>query len=273
MSSLSGQSLKFYFFAYIHQIPVLIRLTLVQVIRRRAVFFLFSLLLFFLMGEWLCTTTVGQETAKGVPPSFYFTLTSLWVTIFVVIITSDLLRQDIDSQIHTLWLSRPLDPSIYLAGKGFALLLLVVLFILAVFGIQSWFTLEIPWDFLLYQGTMMIAYIFFLLFAFQITLSSNQTLSILLSFGLLLVTSMLDSVVYQGVLDNTPILSEAQKWIVKSIYWTLPQLGTIYHHSSSLFEGKGDGPMSYGLYSFFQVSAWILVLKLSLWWTTRKKEI
>ncbi|TGK07474.1 ABC transporter permease [Leptospira semungkisensis] len=266
-------SIRFFFQAYIRQIPVLVRLTLIQVFRRRAIFFLFSLLLFFFVGEWTCTTSVGQEVTKGIPMSVYFILTSLWVTIFLIIITSDLLRQDIDSQIHTLWLSRPLDPGVYLAGKGFALLLLVVLFILAVFGIQSWYALEVPWDFLIFQGAMMFTYIFFLSFAFLITLTSNQTLSILLSFGLLLVTSILDQIVYQGYLDSTPMLNETQKLIVKIFYWVLPQIGTVYHHSSNLLEGKGDGPVSYGLYSFFQVSAWLLILKASLWLTTRRQEI
>ncbi|TGK61541.1 ABC transporter permease [Leptospira wolffii] len=273
MNLSSGNSFVFFVKTYFQQLPTLIRLTLVQVARRKALYFLFSLLLVFLMGERFCSMTVGSESTQGVPASFYFTITSLWVTVFLIIIGSDLLRQDIDSQVLVLWLSRPLDPAVYLAGKAVALLLIMLVFVLAVFGVQSWFALEIPWDFLLYQGAMFLVYGFFLLLAFQITLSSNQTLSILFCFGLLLVTSMLDKVVYMGLVDKSPSVSETQRWIVEAIYWILPQVGTIYHHSSGLFEGKNEGYLSYGPYSFLQVIVWAGILKIGLWWTTRRREI
>lgn len=216
---------------------------------------------------------VQGQVSQGIPSWFYFTITSLWISIFMIITGSDILRQDIDSQVIVLWLSRPLDPAVYLAGKAVSLLLLMAVFVLAVFGVQSWFALEVPWEFLLYQAAMFLSYGFFILLAFQITLSSNQTLSILLCFGILVVTWILDKVVYTGIVENSPMVSETQKWIIQTVYWILPQVGTLYHHTSGLFEGKNEGYGSYGLYSFFQVTAWAGALKIGLWWTTRRKEI
>ncbi|EQA35054.1 ABC-2 family transporter protein [Leptospira inadai serovar Lyme str. 10] len=273
MNLKSKQSASFFFASMFLQLPVLIKLTLLQVQRRKALFFLFSLLAFYLLGEWFCTGTFGENVTKGVSVGTYFTLSSLWVTVFLVMMTSDLLRQDLDSQVHTLWLSRPLDPLVYLAGKGITLLILVVFFLVGAFAIHSAFAIEVPWDFLLYQGTMFLSYGFLVVFALLITLTANQTISVLLSFGLLLGSAILDFIVYNGVVDGSAELAENQKLFVKIAYWILPQLGTVYYHSGRLLDGKVEDPLSYGPYSFLQVGVWILLLKATLIGATRRKEI
>ncbi|TGK11411.1 ABC transporter permease [Leptospira fletcheri] len=267
------QSFSFFVSSLFRQLPILLRLTFLQVVRRKALFFLFSLLGFFLLGEWFCTTSVEDQILKGVSNGAYFTLSSLWVTVFLVMMTSDLLRQDLDSQIHTLWLSRPLDLLTYLAGKGITLLLLVIIFLVGAFAVHSAFAPEIPWEFLTYQGVMFLAYGFLVVFALLLTLTANQTISVLFSFGLLLGTAILDFIVYNGIVDGSRELAEAQKLFVKISYWILPQLGTVYFHSGRLLEGNVEDPQSYGPYSFLQVGAWILVLKLALIGISRRKEI
>ncbi|TGL63364.1 ABC transporter permease [Leptospira sarikeiensis] len=266
-------SFKFFLSSSFKQLPVLLQLTFTQVLRRKAVFFYFSLLGFFLLGEWTCTTSVGGETSHGVSPYMYFILTSFWTLMFLIILTSDLLRQDLDSQVHTLWLSRPLDPFAFVGSKGLTLLICVVVFILLTFGISTWFSLEASWEFLFFQGTMMLVYSFFVLLVLQITLSSNQTLAILTSLGLIVFALILDFVGYNQNIDASEEAGDIKKFVLKTIYWVLPQIGTVFYHSFALFLGKADPKNYYGPYSFVQVGVWILILKSTLWWTTRRKEI
>ncbi|TGK37717.1 ABC transporter permease [Leptospira andrefontaineae] len=269
----SQTDFKFFISSAFRQIGTLLRLTFVQIIRRKAIFFYFSLLGFFLLGEWTCTTSVGGETSHGVSSYMYFILTSFWSLVFLVILTSDLLRQDMDSQVHTLWLSRPVDPYAYVGSKGLALLICVVIFVLLAFGISSWFSLEIPWEFLWYQGTMMLVYSFFVLLVLLVTLFSNQSLAIVSSLGLILFSCILDFVAYNQNIDMSAEASDIKKFVLKTIYWVLPQVGTVFYHSFALFLGKADPKNFYGPYSFVQVGAWIVILKSTLWLSTRHKEI
>ncbi|PJZ71598.1 ABC transporter permease [Leptospira perolatii] len=263
--------------AQIVQIPVIASLTYRQVFRRKSLFFLFSLLGFFLLGEWICTSEIGGEVQQGVSMWVYVLLSSLWITAFIIMMASDLLREDWDSQAQTLWLSRPLGLGTYLAGKAIALLSIIAIFLISVFVIQvgSAFSREnsIPWEFIMYQSIMFFPYLFLLLLSFQITLKINQTFSVLASFILIIATAIIDYIVYSGTLAESKLISEANKLVILSAYWILPQLGSVFYHSNRLLEGTVNDPSSYGIFAILQVGLWILILKILLLWTNRRMEI
>lgn len=267
-------------FNTISDITIIAGLTLREALRKRMIFIVVIVSGFFLFVNLVCEMSVRQNNEDvantAVGSTFLFMMASFWNLAISGLVTSSLISDEFENKTHALILSKPVFRLSYLFGKFFGVILLILvncLFLIASYSAITYFKYGIiDWDLWKSFLSMQPAFALLISFVILITINMNRSSAVLLTFALVFVTCIINFPVYEENVFKA-FESSDKKIILEMIYWILPQFGTILYHSMS-FVAKSLAQTHYlGTYSYFQMSAWLLIAWVLLFLTFRKKEL
>ncbi|MBP9886693.1 MAG: ABC transporter permease subunit [Leptospiraceae bacterium] len=257
-------------------------LTVREALRKRIIFIILLISSFFLLMNFFCESVTMQANGEEVKdsaigPIFIFIIVTVWSLVISALVTSSLLADEFENKTYTMILSKPIFRLSYLAGKFlgvFVLILLNAILIVAAYSLIS-FLRSGSLDFGLWMAasSMFLAYVLLISLVLLFTILINRTAAVLLSFALVLLTSIVNYPIYEAAFEKVIETDSSKKLILEAIYWVLPQFGTSLFHSLSKVAKSFSQVHYLGLYAYIQIAVWILVVWVLLYFSFRKREL
>ncbi len=257
-------------------------LTIREALRKRIIFIILLISSFFLLMNFFCESVTmqanGEEVKDGtIGPIFIFVIVTVWSLVISALVTSSLLADEFENKTYTMILSKPIFRLSYLAGKFlgvFVLIILNAIIILTAYSLINimrsgsmdsglWFA----------AGSMLLSYILLISLVLLFTILINRTAAVLLSFALVLLTSIVNYPIYESAFEKVIDTNSSKKLILEIIYWVMPQFGTSLYHSLSKV-AKSFSQVNYlGFYAYGQITVWILIIWILLYFSFRRREL
>ncbi len=257
-------------------------LTVREALRKRIIFIILLISSFFLLMNFFCESVTMQANGEEVKdsaigPIFIFIIVTVWSLVISALVTSSLLADEFENKTYTMILSKPIFRLSYLAGKFlgvFVLILLNAILIVSAYSLIS-FLRSGSLDFGLWMAasSMFLAYVLLISLVLLFTILINRTAAVLLSFALVLLTSIVNYPIYEAAFEKVIETDSSKKLILEAIYWVLPQFGTSLFHSLSKVAKSFSQVHYLGLYAYIQLAVWILVVWVLLYFSFRKREL
>nr|WP_078128473.1 ABC transporter permease [Leptospira alexanderi] len=241
-------------------------LTLRETLRKRIVYFIFIISALFLFLNFTCQVQVGGKDQSGNPDfQIYvvFLFFAFWNTVLALFLPVSLLGEELENKTYIPILSRPVSSLTYIGGKSLGVLLLVFangVFLIGTYLVKQWIGGEVfSWDLLKACFTMFSVFYFLILFGFVSVLSFGKNAAFFGGLALLVFSTFLDLFIYESVAANMIQTSDLKKQVLETIYWILPQEGTVFFFSGSLLAKSLSQVHYYGEYSLIQIGIWIVL--------------
>ena len=252
-------------------------LTVREALRKRIIFIILLISSFFLLMNFFCESVTMQANGEEVKDSAIGPIFIFWSLVISALVTSSLLADEFENKTYTMILSKPIFRLSYLAGKFlgvFVLILLNAILIVAAYSLIS-FLRSGSLDFGLWMAasSMFLAYVLLISLVLLFTILINRTAAVLLSFALVLLTSIVNYPIYEAAFEKVIETDSSKKLILEAIYWVLPQFGTSLFHSLSKVAKSFSQVHYLGLYAYIQIAVWILVVWVLLYFSFRKREL
>ncbi|MBE8381768.1 ABC transporter permease [Leptospira borgpetersenii] len=251
------------------QIPkvfTIVFLTLRETFRKRIVYFIFIISALFLFLNFTCQVQVGGKDQSGNPDfQIYvvFLFFAFWNTVLALFLPVSLLGDELENKTYIPILSRPVSSLTYIGGKSLGVLLLVFtngVFLIGTYLVKQRIGGEVfSWDLLKACFTMFSVFYFLILFGFVLVLSFGKNAAFFGGLALLVFSTFLDLFIYESVAANMIQTSDLKKQVLETIYWVLPQEGTVFFFSDSLLAKSLSQVHYYGEYSLIQIGIWIVL--------------
>lgn len=257
-------------------------LTIREALRKRIIFIILLISSFFLLMNFFCESVSFQTNGEEVKDSaigtiFIFIIITVWSFVISALVTSSLLADEFENKTYTMILSKPIYRLSYLGGKFFGVFVLIVLNALLILGIYSIINLmrsgKFEFHLWIAVGSMLLAYVLLISIVILLTILINRTAAVLLSFALVLLTSIVNYPIYESAFEKVIETDSSKKFILEIIYWILPQFGTTLYSSLSNV-AKSFAQVHYlGLYANGQIGCWILIIWMLLYVSFRNREL
>ncbi|MCE9501177.1 MAG: ABC transporter permease [Leptospira sp.] len=258
-------------------------LTLKEALRKKFILVIIATSGLFLLLNFACDSAVrvnagGQEQNNvSIASYLVFMIVSFWSMAISGLITAGLISDEIENKTYNMILSKPISRLSYLLGKFVGIFGLVfgnAILFLSAQALLSFIkkgTVETSLWFA--TGFMMFDYMLLITFVMFITIHINKIAAIFLSLGIVSVTTLIDVPMYDATVGKTLELDTFRRGILDSLYWILPQFGTVYFHASSLIAKSISQTHFLGYYSLIQTSVWFIFIWTVLAYTFENKEL
>ncbi|HMV45866.1 MAG TPA: hypothetical protein PK079_17920 [Leptospiraceae bacterium] len=257
-------------------------LTIREAMRKRIIFVILAISSFFLLMNFFCESVTMQANGEEVKDDafgsvFIFIIVILWSFVISALVTSSLLADEFENKTYTMILSKPIFRLSYLGGKVLGVFLLIILNAILIIGIYSIISVirskTIDSSLFMAAISMLPAYILLVSIVLLFTVLINRTASVLLSFAIVLLTSVINYPMYEAAFEKVIDTNSSKKMILEIIYWILPQFGTSLFHAISKVAKSFSQVHYLGLYSYFQIGIWILLTWILIYFSFRKREL
>lgn len=257
-------------------------LTIREALRKRIIFIILLISCFFLLMNFFCESVTMQANGEEIKDSaigstFIFVIVTLWSLVISALVTSSLLADEFENKTYTMILSKPIFRLSYLGGKFFGVFILILLnatIIGIAYSLINYFRSGVI-ESGLWLGiiSMFPGYILLISIVLLFTILINRTAAVLLSFALVLLTSIVNYPIYESAFEKVIETNSSKKLILEAIYWILPQFGTSLFHALSKVAKSFSQVHYLGLYAHAQITVWILFVWVMLYFTFRKREL
>lgn len=257
-------------------------LTIREALRKRIIFVILAISSFFLLMNFFCESVTMQANGEEIKddtfgPVFIFIIVTIWSFVISALVTSSLLADEFENKTYTMILSKPIFRLSYLGGKVLGVFLLITLNAILLIGLYSIISVirsrNIDTGLYIAVVSMLPAYILLVSIVLLFTILINRTASVLLSFAIVLLTSVINYPVYEVAFEKVLDTNSSKKLILEVIYWILPQFGTSLFHSISKVAKSFSQVHYLGLYSYIQIIVWIFLTWILIYFSFRKREL
>lgn len=257
-------------------------LTIREALRKRIIFIILIISSFFLFMNFFCESVTMQANGEeikdaAIGSTFIFVVVTVWSLVISALVTSSLLADEFENKTYTMILSKPIFRLSYLAGKFlgvFILILLNALIIIAAYSLINFLRARaMDTGLWLSLVSMLPSYILLISIVLLFTILINRTAAVLLSFALVLLTSIVNYPIYEAAFEKVIETDSSKKLILKVIYWVLPQFGTSLYNSLSKVAKSFSQVHYLGLYAYAQIAVWILLIWILLYFSFRRREL
>ncbi|EKO33225.1 ABC transporter permease [Leptospira santarosai] len=241
-------------------------LTLRETLRKRIVYFIFIISALFLFLNFTCQIQMGGKDQSENPDyQIYvvFLFFAFWNTVLALFLPVSLLGDELENKTYIPILSRPISSLTYIGGKSLGILTLIFtngVFLIGTYLVKQRIGGEVfSWDLLKACFTMFFVFYFLILFGFVLVLGFGKNVAFFGGLALLVFSTFLDLFVYESVAANLIQTSDLKKQVLEVMYWILPQEGTVFFFSGSIFAKSLSQVHYYGEYSLIQIGVWIVL--------------
>lgn len=257
-------------------------LTIREALRKRIIFIILLISSFFLLMNFFCESVTMQANGEeikdsAIGPIFIFIIVTVWSLVISALVTSSLLADEFENKTYTMILSKPIFRLSYLGGKFLGVFTLIVLNAVIILSAYSLISVmrsgTVDSGLWLAASSMLLSYVLLISLVLLFTILINRTAAVLLSFALVLLTSIVNYPIYESAFEKVIDTNSSKKLVLEIIYWVMPQFGTSLYHSLSKVAKSFSQVHYLGLYSYAQISAWILLVWVLLYFSFRRREL
>lgn len=257
-------------------------LTIREALRKRIIFIILLISSFFLLMNFFCESVTMQANGEeikdsAIGPIFIFIIVTVWSLVISALVTSSLLADEFENKTYTMILSKPIFRLSYLGGKFLGVFTLIVLNAVIILSAYSLISVmrsgTVDSGLWLAASSMLLSYVLLISLVLLFTILINRTAAVLLSFALVLLTSIVNYPIYESAFEKVIDTNSSKKLVLEIIYWVMPQFGTSLYHSLSKVAKSFSQVHYLGLYSYAQISVWILLVWVLLYFSFRRREL
>ena len=257
-------------------------LTIREALRKRIIFIILIISSFFLFMNFFCESVTMQANGEeikdaAIGSTFIFVVVTVWSLVISALVTSSLLADEFENKTYTMILSKPIFRLSYLAGKFlgvFILILVNALIIIAAYSLINFLrSRTMDTGLWLSLVSMLPSYILLISIVLLFTILINRTAAVLLSFALVLLTSIVNYPIYEAAFEKVIETDSSKKLILEVIYWVLPQFGTSLYNSLSKVAKSFSQVHYLGFYAYAQITVWIVFTWVLLYFSFRRREL
>ncbi|MBP7282298.1 MAG: ABC transporter permease subunit [Leptospiraceae bacterium] len=257
-------------------------LTIREALRKRIIFIILIISSFFLFMNFFCESVTMQANGEeikdaAIGSTFIFVVVTVWSLVISALVTSSLLADEFENKTYTMILSKPIFRLSYLAGKFlgvFILILVNALIIIAAYSLINFLrSRTMDTGLWLSLVSMLPSYILLISIVLLFTILINRTAAVLLSFALVLLTSIVNYPIYEAAFEKVIETDSSKKLILEVIYWVLPQFGTSLYNSLSKVAKSFSQVHYLGFYAYAQITVWIVLTWVLLYFSFRRREL
>lgn len=257
-------------------------LTIREALRKRIIFIILIISSFFLFMNFFCESVTMQANGEeikdaAIGSTFIFVVVTVWSLVISALVTSSLLADEFENKTYTMILSKPIFRLSYLAGKFlgvFILILVNALIIIAAYSLINFLrSRTMDTGLWLSLVSMLPSYILLISIVLLFTILINRTAAVLLSFALVLLTSIVNYPIYEAAFEKVIETDSSKKLILEVIYWVLPQFGTSLYNSLSKVAKSFSQVHYLGFYAYAQINVWIVLTWVLLYFSFRRREL
>ncbi len=245
------------------------QMTIKEALRKRILIIILFISVFFLLLNLTCSSSGcrindEQKPADAIGQFFFFFLVTFWNFGIAEQITSSLITEELENKNYLIFFSKPISKVNYYLGKALGIMTIILANSFLVYGLYSLSALvqfgKINWELWIALFPMLLGFFALVSIVIFLSLAVNKTGAVLLSSVLVVVAMIVNGIFYEPGAEKAILEDTIKNQIFSAFYWLLPQFGTLYYYSTSLFQKNFSQTHYLGEYSMIQVSIWTILI-------------